>query len=172
MSTREGSYTVPATVASVERAARQIRQAFNDVFRYVPETERREPRRSIERYCRSILAGEQPAPVYWQRETQETPAYAKPDADKYAYRVHTVDVRVTGAYDWEPSDIPGRDPRRVLRIGWYMQSSYTYHAYVNGADVAGTLDEVWRAQCAPEAAAVNLADYHYPGGETFPAAQS
>lgn len=153
MSTREGSYTVPATVASVERAARQLRQAFNDVFRYVPEEERSMPRRSVERFCRSILAGDQPAPVYWRRQTRETPAFAKPgvripDGDKYDYRDHTVDVRITGGYDWEESDIPGHDPRRVLRISWYMQSDYVYHALVGGRDVSGTLTEVWDAKMA------------------------
>lgn len=158
MSIREGSYTVPATAASMERAARQLRQAFNDVFRYVPEAERREPRRMVDRFGRRIAVGEQPAPVYWHRDTREIPSFARPedrikwpDGDKYDYRDHTVDIRVSGVYAWEPSEVPGHDPRRVLRIEWHMESTYIYHALVDGEDVSGTLTEVWGRLCAAEA---------------------
>lgn len=153
MSTREGSYTVPATAASAERAARQLRQAFNDVFRYVPETERAMPRKLVDKFARAIAIGEQPAAVYWHRENREVPSYTTPedrkrwqDGDKYDYRDHTVDIRVSGAYRWEQPDMPGGYQRRVLDISWRMESTYLYHAFVDGEDVAGTLDQVWRAQ--------------------------
>ena len=160
MSIREGSYTVPATAASAERAARQLRQAFNDVFRYVPETERAMPRKLVDKFARAIAIGEQPATVYWHRENREVPSYATTedrrrwqDGDKYAYRDHTVDIRVTGAYRWEEPDMPGGYQRRVLDISWHMESTYIYHAFVDGEDVAGTLTEVWDAQCAAQKAA-------------------
>jgi len=155
MSIREGSYTVPATAASMERAARQLRQAFNDVFRYVPEDERREPRRAVDKFCRAIVVGEQPAPVYWHRDTREIPSFATPedrrrwqDGDKYDYRDHTVDLRISGMFRWDPPDIPGGVERRVLTISWHMESTYVYHAFVGGRDVAGTLTEVWEQACA------------------------
>ena len=154
MSIREGSYTIPAQEASVARAARQLRQAFDDVFRYVPEAERAIPRRQVRHFADRIIIGEQPAPIYWQRETREVPAFAKPglhvqDGDKYAYRDHTVNVTVHGGFEWERGlDEGTAEARRVLRITWRMESSYVYHAFVNGEDVAGTLDEVWKAQCA------------------------
>ena len=153
MSIREGSYTVPATAASAERAARQLRQAFNDVFRYVPEAERAMPRKLVDKFARAIAIGEQPAPVYWHRETREVPSFATQedrkrwlDGDKYDYRDHTVDIRVSGAYRWEERDMPGGYQRRVLDISWRMESTYLYHAFVDGEDVTGTLDQVWRAQ--------------------------
>lgn len=146
MSIREGSYTVPAQAASVSRAARHLEQAFNDVFRYVPEAERSAPRRSLRRFCRTVLIGEQPAPVYWRRDTREMPGERTPDGDKYLYRDHKVDVRIDGGYDWVESDIPGKPHQRVLRISWYMESTYTYHATVDGEDVSGTLTEVWDRQ--------------------------
>ena len=155
MSIREGAYTVPATAASAERAARQLRQAFNDVFRYVPEDERAQPRKLVDKFARAIAIGEQPVDVYWHRETREVPSFASPedrkrwqDGDKYAYRDHTVDIRVSGAYRWEQPDLPGGTQRRVLDIRWHMESTYLYHAFVDGVDVAGTLSEVWERQLA------------------------
>ena len=158
MSIREGSYTVPATAASAERAARQLRQAFNDVFRYVPEAERAMPRKLVDKFARAIAIGEQPAAVYWHRENREVPGFAKPgvhvpDGEKYAYRDHTVDIRVSGAYRWEEPDMPGGYQRRVLDISWRMESTYVYHASVDGEDVRGTLTQVWDAQCAAQKAA-------------------
>lgn len=155
MSIREGSYTVPATAASMERAARQLRQAFNDVFRYVPEAERREPRRAVDKFCRAIIIGEQPAPAYWHRENREVPSFATPedrkrwqDGDKYDYRDHTTDLRITGMFRWDEPDVPGGTVRRVLAIRWHMESTYVYHALVDGEDVSGTLTEVWGRLCA------------------------
>ena len=92
MSIREGSYTTPAQAVSVSRAVRHLEQAFSDVFRYVPEAERSAPRRSLRRFCRTVLIGEQPAPVYWQVEKRELPGERTPDGDKYLYRDHKVDV--------------------------------------------------------------------------------
>ncbi len=146
MSIREGSYTTPAQAAPVSRAVRHLEQAFSDVFRYVPEAERSAPRRSLRRFCRTVLTGEQPAPVYWQVEKRELPGERTPDGDKYLYRDHKVDVRIDGCYDWQEADIPGKPHVRVLRISWYMESTYVYHATVDGEDVAGTLTEVWDRQ--------------------------
>ena len=180
MSIREGSYTIPAQAAQVSRAARQLQSAFDDVFRRVPETERNIPRRSVRKFCRTILTGEQPASVYYRRELREYPGSRTPDGDKYSYRIHTVDVRISGGYSWAQTpeasaDFPAgtpqvadtscpripdtarpqenvyrRDgePKRVLKLDWRMESTYVYHAILDGQDVAGTLHEVWQAQCA------------------------
>ena len=148
MSIREGSYTIPAQAAQVSRAARQLQSAFDDVFRWVPETERNIPRRSVRKFCRTILTGEQPAPVYYRRELREYPGSQTPDGDKYSYRIHTVDVRISGGYSWAESEIPDGEPKRVLKLDWRMESTYVYHAILDGRDVAGTLHEVWQAQCA------------------------
>ena len=103
----------------------------------------------------TILTGEQPAPVYYRRELQEYPGSQTPDGDKYSYRIHTVDVRISGGYAWAASEIPDGEPKRVLKLEWRMESTYVYHAILDGRDVAGTLHEVWQAQCAqsPKAAA-------------------
>ena len=113
------------------------------------------PRRMVDKFGRTIAIGEQPAAVYWHRDAREVPSYATPedrkrwqDGDKYDYRDHTVDIRVSGAYRWEEPDMPGGYQRRVLDISWHMESTYTYHAFVDGVDVSGTLTEVWDAQCA------------------------
>ena len=65
-----------------------------------------------------------------------------------------MDVRITGGYSWAESEIPGQPPKRVLKLDWRMESTYVYHAILDGRDVAGTLHEVWQTQCAqtPKAA--------------------
>ena len=44
--------------------------------------------------------------------------------------------------------MPGGYQRRVLDISWHMESTYIYHAFVDGVDVSGTLTEVLERICA------------------------
>lgn len=135
MSERTGNYRIPAgDEAAAQRIARKLRQDFAAVFGRVKMP------KDVYHASRAVLEGRVDDPVSIVRVTKEIPQIGWPDAKAYDYRIHTIRMLVDISLETD------EDGTMYLSVRWNFESSYVYHADIDGEHVSGLLSDILAAR--------------------------
>ncbi len=135
MSERTGNYRIPAgDEAAAQRIARKLRQDFAAVFGRVKMP------KDVYHASRAVLEGRVDDPVSIVRVTKEIPQIGWPDAKAYDYRIHTIRMLVDISLETD------EDGTMYLSVRWNFESSYVYHADIDGEHVSGLLSDIFAAR--------------------------
>lgn len=135
MSERTGSCRIPAgNETEAQRAARRMRQDFAAVFGRVKMP------KDVYHASRAVLEGRVDDPVSIVHVTKEIPQLGWPDAKAYDYRIHTIRMLVDISLETD------EDRTLYLSVRWNFESSYVYHADIDGEHVSGLLSDIFAAR--------------------------
>lgn len=135
MSERTGNYRIPAgDEAAAQRIARKLRQDFAAVFGRVKMP------KDVYHAARAVLEGRVDDPANIMRTTKEIPQIGWPDAKAYDYRIHTIQMMADTSLETDEAGC------EFFCARWFFESSYVYHADIDGEHVSGLLSDIFAAR--------------------------